>query len=436
MNLYGLVDCNNFFVSCERVFDPRLEGKPVVVLSGNDGCVIARSNEAKRLGIPMGCPTFKIGEYTDPSKVVKLSARHIIYRDISDRIMTFMRSEAEAVQVYSVDEAFFRMPYGDGDNRDRAFAEELVRKIQQGIGVPVSIGIAPTKTLAKIAAEMAKKNPANTTRVEVLIDPDQRRQVLETTPVGDVWGIGRRLSESLLSRGVSTAWQLAQLPASLVRSLYNVNVERTARELRGEDCVEIHTVNETRKSIMHSRTFAHVIDSRSELNDAIVSFAEACAFQLRKEHSVAQEVAVYLRGDRFREDLPFYSNSATVRLPEPTASTMTIVNAAVKAFNEIYRQGYYYRKAGVLLQRIASDRNRQLSLFDTGDNEKQKQLMKAVDRINTSFGKKAIKLAPQVDKGEWEPKQDYLAEDKSDIRIYSGMIEPIKGRIRKIDIDL
>ena len=436
MKLYGLVDCNNFFVSCERVFDPRLEGKPVVVLSGNDGCVIARSNEAKRLGIPMGCPTFKIKEYTDPSVVVKLSARHVIYRDISERIMTLMRSEAEAVQVYSVDEAFFRMPYGDGDKRDRAFAEELVVKIQQGIGVPVSIGIAPTKTLAKIAAERAKKNPSNTTRVEVLIDSDQCRQVLETTPVGDVWGVGRRLNEALTSRGVTTAWQLSQLPPSLVRSLFNVNVERTARELRGEDCVEIRSVNETRKSIMHSRTFAHVINSRSELNDAVVSFAEACAFQLRKEYSVASEVVVFLRGDRFRDDLPYYSNSAVAPLPDSTSSTMTIVNAAVAAFNAVFRQGYFYRRAGVLLQKISSENNRQLSLFDTGENDKQKQLMKAVDRINTSFGKKAIKLAPQVAKGEWEPKQDYLAGQDSDLRIYSGMIQPLAGPIKKIDIDL
>lgn len=436
MSLYGLADCNNFFVSCERVFNPALEGRPVVVLSGNDGCVIARSNEAKALGIPMGCPTFKIRQYTDPSRVVKLSARHLVYRDISDRIMTILRSEAEHVQVYSVDEAFFNVPYTDDDPRNRSFCEQLVRQIQRKVGVPVSIGIAPSKTLAKLAADRAKKDPSNITRVATLTDAAERDALLEATPVGDVWGIGRRLNEALLSRGIANALQLSRLPSSLVRSLFNVNVERTVRELRGEDCVEISPLHIKHKSIMHSRTFATAISSRQEVSDAIVSFAEACATQLRREHSVAAEVMVFVSGDRFREDLPYYSDSNSIRLPEPSASTMTIVNAALSVFNYIFRDGFYYRRAGVCLMRIGSDAHRQLSLFDNGDSRRQEALMKAIDGINSRLGRKAVKLAPQTSRGEWQPRQDYLAGDNSAaLKIYTGMLPQGNVRIKKIDLN-
>ena len=424
MALYGLADCNNFFVSCERVFDPTLEGKPIVVLSGNDGCVIARSNEAKALGIPMGCPTFKISEYTDPSRVIKLSARHIVYRDLSDRIMTLLRREAESVQVYSVDEAFFRMPYRDEDPRNRAFAGSLVALIQRNVGVPVSIGIAPSKTLAKVAAEVAKKDPTNTTRVECLLDTATREAVLERLPVGDVWGIGRRLRDSMHARGVTTALQLARMPLTLVRSLYNVNVERTVRELNGEDCVSILPVDTGHKTIMHSRTFSTVINARGEVNDAIVVFAQACASQLRREQQVAGEVMVFVAGDRFREDLPYYSNNCVVKLAEPSASTMTIVDAALKGLDTIFRDGYYYRRAGVVLQRLTGARNRQLSLFDDGNERRQQALMKAIDNINTRLGHNAVALVPQIaGHGQWRPKQEHLAgENKAGLRIYSGMV--------------
>lgn len=385
----------------------------------------------------MGCPTFKIREYTDPANVIKLSARHVIYRDISERIMTIIRSESENVQVYSVDEAFFTLPYENDMVRNTAFAVRLVQRIKDGVGVPVSIGIAPNKTLAKIAAETAKKDLNNITRVHSITSEQERLKRLENMPVGDVWGVGRKIGEALRMRNVNTALQLSQLPVSLVRSLFNVNVERTVRELRGEDCVVIQPISINHKSIMHSRTFAHVINKRNELNDAIVSFAEACSTQLRAEHSVAAEVMIYLRGDHFRQDLPFYSNSVSVKLVEPSASTMTIVNAAIKGFNNIFREGFYYRKAGVVLLKISSDKNRQLSLFDNGENKKQTALMKAIDKINSRLGKKAIKLAPQVSKGEWEPRQDYLADKTSEeqIKIYSGMIPPSRVKIKKIDIE-
>ena len=197
--LYALADCNNFFVSCERLFNPSLNGKPVVVLSNNDGCVISRSNEAKALGIPMGCPAFKIKEYTDPRQVIALSARHIVYHDISMRIMSILATEVENVEIYSVDEAFFSAPYPDIE-RNCEFLTGLVKKIYRYVGIPVSIGIAPTRTLAKIASHHAKKDPACTSRVRALTHPDDIQSVLEATPICDVWGIGRRLTDSLLSR--------------------------------------------------------------------------------------------------------------------------------------------------------------------------------------------------------------------------------------------
>ena len=245
--LYGLADCNNFFVSCERVFNPSLEGRAVVVLSNNDGCVISRSNEAKALGIPMGCPTFQIKDYTDPRQVVIISANHVLYRDMSHRVMSVIGETFDAIEIYSVDEAFFRLPYPDDDVRNRELAAAVVRKIFKYTGIPVSIGVARSRTLAKIASHMAKKDPTNKSRVQVLTDASQIADVLSRTDLSDVWGIGRRLTVSLASRGIRTAAQFAALPPSMVRSLFSVTVERTLMELRGEDCQPVSPVTMARK---------------------------------------------------------------------------------------------------------------------------------------------------------------------------------------------
>ena len=421
--MYGLVDCNNFFVSCERVFDPRLNGRKVVVLSNNDGCVIARSNEAKAAGIPMGCPAFKIKEHTDPRQVVQLSARYILYRDLSNRVMNILGQEVENVQQYSVDEAFFLLPHEDVETSHRVMAE-VVKKVRQYVGIPVSIGFAPTRTLAKIANHIAKKDHRITDGVYWLVRPEAIDIILRRTAIEDVWGIGRRLAASLKSKGIITAADFVKMPSSLVRSQYSVTLERTQRELMGHDCQIANPVTIAHKTIMTSRTFGKVLTNRDEIADAIVSFAERTARQLRDEGSVAGSVMTYVRGDHFREDLPFYSNSCQLQLATPTSDTMTIVRQALVAFNNIWRDGFGYRKAGVMALDIQHGGAIQLNVFDPEDHGKLRRLMTSIDGINNLYGRRSVKLAPGLQRGEWAPNQNHFQPLSKTLHFYTGMIHP------------
>ena len=421
--MYGLVDCNNFFVSCERVFDPRLNGRKVVVLSNNDGCVIARSNEAKAAGIPMGCPAFKIKEHTDPRQVVQLSARHILYRDLSNHVMNILGQEVENVQQYSVDEAFFLLPHEDVETSHRVMAE-VVKKVRQYVGIPVSIGFAPTRTLAKIANHIAKKDHRITDGVYWLVRPEAIDIILRRTAIEDVWGIGRRLAASLKSKGIITAADFVKMPSSLVRSQYSVTLERTQRELMGHDCQIANPVTIAHKTIMTSRTFGKVLTNRDEIADAIVSFAERTARQLRDEGSVAGSVMTYVRGDHFREDLPFYSNSCQLQLATPTSDTMTIVRQALVAFNNIWRDGFGYRKAGVMVLDIQHGGAIQLNVFDPEDHGKLRRLMTSIDGINNLYGRRSVKLAPGLQRGEWAPNQNHFQPLSKTLHFYTGMIHP------------
>ena len=421
--MYGLVDCNNFFVSCERVFDPRLNGKMVVVLSNNDGCVIARSNEAKAAGIPMGCPAFKIKEHTDPRQVIQLSARHILYRDLSDRVMNILMQEVENLQQYSVDEAFFVLPHEDVETSHRIMAE-LVTRIRQYVGIPVSIGFAPSRTLAKIANHIAKRDRRITDGVYWLVRPEAIDIILRRTAIEDVWGIGRRLAASLKSRGIKTAADFVRMPSSLVRSLYSVTLERTQRELMGHDCQIANPVTIAHKTIMTSRTFGKVLTDRDAVADAIVSFAERTARQLRDENSVAGSIMTYVRGDFFRKDLPFYSNSCQLRLDTPSSDTMTIARMALKAFNNIWKDGFGYRKAGVMALDIQHNSGIQLNVFDPDDHGKFRRLMTSIDDINNKYGKRSIKLAPGVLRGEWAANQNHLHTGSKTLLFFTGMVHP------------
>lgn len=421
--MYGLVDCNNFFVSCERVFDPRLNGKKVVVLSNNDGCVIARSNEAKAAGIPMGCPAFKIKEHTDPRQVIQLSARHLLYRDLSNRVMSILSREVENLQQYSVDEAFFVLPHEDVETSHRMMAE-LVTKIRQYVGIPVSIGFAPSRTLAKVANHIAKRDRRITDGVYWLVRPEAIDIILRRTAIEDVWGIGRRLAASLQAKGIRTAADFVKMPPSLVRSQYSVTLERTQRELMGHDCQIANPVTIAHKTIMTSRTFGKVLTNRDEIADAIVSFAERTARQLRDEGSVAGSIMTYVRGDHFREDLPFYSNSCQLVLDTPTSDTMTIVRQALNAFNNIWRDGFGYRKAGVMALDIVHGGAIQLNVFDPEDHGKLRRLMTSIDGINNLYGKRSVKLAPGLQRGEWAPNQNHFQSISQTLHFYTGMIHP------------
>lgn len=429
--MYALADCNNFFVSCERVFNPTLNGKPVVVLSNNDGCAISRSNEAKALGIPMGCPAFQIKNYTDASNIVQLSARHILYNDISNRIMRILGEMAIDLEIYSVDEAFFKLPDGD-DKRNHETLATLVKKIQKYVGVPVSIGFAATRTLAKIASHVAKKDPSNLDRVLGLTHQEDIDSILSRTKIDDIWGIGRRLNAKLLSCGIHHASEFVRLPKSYIQKIGNINLVRTQQELLGIDCVSINSVTIAHKSIMNSRTFGHVLNKKRDISDAVISFAQSCATQLRREQAAALIVTVFLRGDRFRQDLPFYSNSCSVRMESHTASTIEIAHHALIALNSIFKDGFYYRKAGVMVTEIKPATQLQLNIFNAEQEVKHSKLMTAIDDINKRYGSKQIMLAPTLTKGEWAPQQNHFNRQSKTLRFYSGMNPRYTPRVTPI----
>lgn len=422
--MIGLVDCNNFFVSCERLFNPSLEGKAVVVLSNNDGCVISRSNEAKALGIPMGLPAFKIKEYTNPNNVIKLSCRHIIYRDISDRIMTLLGNEVENLQIYSVDECFFKAPYED-EQQNYDFICNLVKKVKLHTGIPVSIGVAPSKTLAKIASHIAKKTRNNIDNVFLLTQKEQTEKILQTIPISDVWGIGRRLTETLKSYHITTAFNLAQAPLSWIRSQFSITEERIVRELNGEDCTQINSITEENKSIMSSRSFGSLIDNPKTLWEAIAYFTASCAERLRAQNSSATMISVYIRGDIHNSNLPYYANSCDIRLETPSYDTAYLTRHALKAFNRIYRNGYKYRKAGVCVSHLVKNTDIQLNIFENIDLNKQKKLMNVLDKINSRCGKGTLILGAQGTEKKWSPRKEHYAKKSATLQFYSGMTLPI-----------
>lgn len=393
--MYGIIDCDNCFVSCERVFRPDLEGKPVVVLSNNDGCVVARSNEAKQLGIKAGMPYFKLQEQFPDRKIAVFSSNYELYGELTGRIVSIIRKEAPEYFRYSIDECFV---YLDGMEQIslKEWGENLHRRILRSVGMPVSIGIAPNKTLAKIASHYAKHYPGY--RHCSLIDSDEKRiKALKLFPIEDVWGIGHRYAARLKENGINTAYEFAAHPQSWVRAtLRNIVVERTWRELNGEDCVPNEQLA-AKKSICTSRSFASMISDLDQLRTHVSNYAVRCAEKLRSQGSVAGIVAVFLNTNPFREDLPQYWNFQEQRLITPTATTTTIVQTAAHLLEQLYRPGYKYKKAGVIVMGIGPNSPVQPDLFDTNAEQFQRmrRLDAVIDRINRVQGTETIVLGAQ-----------------------------------------
>ena len=392
--MFALADCNNFFASCERVFRPDLQGKPVIVLSNNDGCAVARSNEAKALGIKMGAPFFKIRHIVEKNNVAVFSGNMALYGDMSQRERWVLEEFAPSIEVYSIDEAFLHL---DGINPENVqeFCRSLVARVRQWVGIPVSIGVAPTKTLAKIASHFAKTHKGY--RGVCMMDTDAKRhKALELTPIDDVWGIGRRLAPKMVSWGVQTALDFTQRPKEWVQSRLGVNGLRTWEELCGIPCVEEENA-ERRKSICTSRSFADMIEDERELELRVSDFAAMCAKKLRDEESAAYDVNVFMYTNRFREDLSQYFPSVTVRLPVAANSTQEIVGAALRAFRTIFKEGYQYKKAGVTVSNIVPQDQLQGVLFgyDQTLRKKQDRLSEVMDSVNAGSGKALLRLAAQ-----------------------------------------
>ena len=374
--MIALVDCNNFFVSCERVFRPDLEGKAVVVLSNNDGCVVSRSNESKAMGIPMCAPFFKVKHLVQSGQLTAFSSNYALYGDLSNRVMSILADAVPKIEIYSIDEAYLHL---DGISFEKIpeLCGNLREKVWRWVGIPVSIGVAPTKTLAKIASHFAKKYKGY--RGVCMMDTDAKRlKALQLTPIDDVWGIGRRLAPKMLEWGIGTAYDFIMRPESWVRERLGVNGLRTWEELRGTVCIEDEK-EERRQSICTSRSFADMITDVSELEARVSDFAALCAKKLREEGSAAYDVTTFLYTNRFREDLQQYFPSITVRLTVAASSTQEIVGTALKAFRLIYKPGYQYKKAGVVVSNIIPADSVQGTIFDFDENLRLKN-----DRISKS----------------------------------------------------
>lgn len=392
--MFALADCNNFFASCERVFRPDLQGKPVIVLSNNDGCAIARSNEAKALGIKMGAPLFKIRHLVEKHDIAVFSGNMALYGEMSQRVRWVLGEFAPSVEVYSIDEAFLDLR-GMNDIDFDAYAKEISAQCWKMTSIPVSVGIAPTKTLAKIASKLCKQYPKLRGGCYMHRAQDIEK-VLRKYPIEDVWGIGRKSAAKLHERYVKTAYEFTCLPESAVQKLMGITGVRTWKELQSIPCIEFEDGFEAKQSICVSRSFSTEIYDLKELQEQIANFASDMAEKLRKQHSVTSEVTVFAYTNRFREDLPQTHSSSLVTYTTPTAEQRTIVASAVQATSDLFRSGYGYKKAGVIATGIMDQSDIMQSMFeDTDSIEREHKITSALDAINSTFGAGTVKLAVQ-----------------------------------------
>lgn len=410
MRLFGLADCNNFYCSCERVFHPDLRNKPVVVLSNNDGCIIARSEESKALGVKMGDVFYQVKDILEQNQVAVFSSNYNLYGDMSRRVMSLLSTYTPKLDIYSIDEAFLDFSGMGTPEYLTTYAKKMVKDIIKGTGIPISLGIAPTKTLAKMASKFAKKHKGY--EGVCMIDTEEKREkALKLFPVEDVWGIGHRHTKKLAYHGIRTAWDLTQRSESWIRKELTITGVRTWKELCGESCISIEELPH-KKSICTSRSFSGIgIDKLADVEEAIANFAAACSRKLREEHIVCGAITVFAYTSRFRMDVPQNSIYQNVHLTVPTNDMQELIAIAVKVLREHWKEGgYHYKKAGVIVWNICEGNAIQGNLFDQVNREKQAALAKAVDEINRKNGHNTIRVAVQGYGKNWHLKNEYISK--------------------------
>lgn len=408
MPVFALVDCNNFYASCEKLFRPDLKNTPVVVLSNNDGCVVARSREAKLLGIKMGVPVFQIKAEMQRHGILAFSSNYALYADLSSRVMRTLEEMAPRVEVYSIDEAFLDLTGIESAISLVEFGQQVRERIGHWIGITVCVGIAPTKTLAKLANHAAKKYPA-TQGVVDLTNPDRQRRLLALVPVDDVWGVGRRLSKRLNALGITTALDLANASPRAIRDQFSVVLERTVRELNGESCIELEEIPPTKKQIVCSRSFGAKVTQFELLREAVCEYATRATEKLRKEQQQAKVMTVFIRTSPFKDNEPQYSNSASGELLIPSCDTRDFIELANHLLKRIWKDGFRYAKAGVMLSDFYEPGMFQPGLFDdVSTRANSQQLMSVLDTINQSGAGKVF-FAGQGTKKDWSMKREHLS---------------------------
>ena len=408
--MYALADCNNFFVSCERVFRPDLWNKPVLVLSGNDGCVVSRSNEVKALGIKMGVPLYQIRDLVEKHHIACFSSNFSLYGDLSARVMSLLRNHTTRFEQYSIDEGFITLDHVPPAER-KTYCENLVREIYQGTGIPVSMGIAPSKTLCKVASKYAKKFPGY--NGACMIDTDEKRlKALAGFEIGDVWGVGRQTAAKLAALGISTALQFAEMSESRVQSLLHKPGLLTWRELHGIDCIDTSEMV-SKQSITTSRTFANPITTLPLMEQQLANFCDTCARKLRMQKSLCAQLIVFAYTSRFRTDIEQCQIVQTVNLSIPTSDTRELLSYMLNAFRPYFREGVQFKKAGVIFSRIVPEGSVVADLFDERDRTRDTALQRTIDKIRDKSGRNAILLATQLPTSKEQAAQVYKSEHQS-----------------------
>lgn len=412
MRSMALIDCNNFYVSCERLFRPGLEGKPVVVLSNNDGCVVSRSQEVKDLGLKMAVPWFQMKDLAKRHGIIALSSNYTLYADISNRVMRLLSQYSPNQEIYSIDECFLDLTGMDGISDLTSYAQAMRGTIKQCVGIPVCVGIAPSKTLAKLANHVAKKQKqyhsvcdfnAMTTR---MLD-----NLLAKIEVGEVWGVGRRSAERLQQMGIDTVLELKCSPAKRVRAEFGVVMERIVAELNGEARIGLDEVTSPRQQIICSRSFGMPVSLLADLEQAVIAYTTRAAEKLRSQHCVAGGIQVYIRTNPHKDDAPQYQPTILLPLFEPTDDTRLLCRGALDGLRKIYRSGYAYQKAGVMLTEIIAAGARPRTLFDDAAAQpKSAALMKTLDRINHRMGSGTMQLLGEGVRKSWAMRRGNVSQ--------------------------
>ena len=401
----GLVDCNSFYVSCERLFNPKIRRKPVVVLSNNDGCIISRSDEAKALGIKMGEPYFKAKDIIIKNNVNVFSSNYSLYGDLSRRVMRTLKRFNSDIEVYSIDEAFMDLS-NFSDKEIEEVGKEIRSTVLKWTGIPTSIGIAKTKTLSKVANHIAKKTKAGVTS---LIGIENLDPILEKVEINDVWGVGRQLTKFYQKNGIYNAKQLKNKSNTWIKKCSNVLSSRTAMELRGISCIELEKTTSKRKSCVVSRSFGKRVENFQELKEAVASYCLNASEKLRSENLVAKALTVFVRTSPFQRNFGYYSNSKTIDFPIATNNSIETVKTAITILESIYRNGYRYQKAGVMFSGL-SDENSKENLFASEKDEKINKLMRSIDKTNFRFGRRTLSIASAGIRKKWFMKREHSSK--------------------------
>lgn len=414
MPIFALVDCNNFYASCEKLFDPTLKHTPVVVLSNNDGCVVARSAEAKALGIPMGAPWFQIREEAERHGVLAYSSNYALYADISNRVVEVLSHFSPNVEVYSIDESFLQLDgFSQVEPELGHYGQRIRQRVADWLGLAVCVGIGPSKTLAKLANHCAKKKLAGGDGVCDLttLSPPELSQLYARIEVGEIWGVGRKIAQRLEEMGIRSVEQLRTADTDLIRRRFSVVLERTVRELRGLSCLALEEVAQERQQIMSSRTFSRLLTERGDLEEAVASYVAIAAEKLRRQRCQAGAVQVSIRTNIFKPEVPQYQQALTVPLPGPTDDTRELIRWAIRILRRVFRAGYGYHKAGIMLLDLVPRERRQQSLFASRAEEggSSYALMQALDDINARYGRRTVQFAAEGVTRTWQMRRDRLS---------------------------